>query len=71
MLYRKNVDFLKTNDCQLISALNLAFAYTNKPFFLSVDASSSVLGFILGQYNNSNREVVISYGCWAFRGILS
>ena len=68
-LLRKDVDFLWTNDCdlafnllkqKLTSAPILAFADTQKPFFLSVDASSRAIGYILGQHDNQNREVVIS-----------
>ena len=76
-LLRKDVDFLWTNDCdlafnllkqKLTSAPILAFADTHKPFFLSVDASGSAIGYILGQHDNQNREVVISYGGRALRG---
>ena len=76
-LLRKDVDYQWTSDCdkafnvlkqKLISAPILAFADMQKPFFLSVDASGSAIGYILGQHDSENREVAVSYGGRALRG---
>ena len=47
---------------KLISSPILAFADTQKPFFLSVEASGTAIGYILGQKDSEGREAVICYG---------
>ena len=76
-LLKKDVEYKWSKECdtsfgllkeKLISSPILAFADTQKPFFLSVDASGTAIGFILGQKDSEGREVVISYGGRALRG---
>ena len=76
-LLKKDTEYNWTSVCdeafnilkeKLISSPILAFANTQKPFFISVDASGSALGFVLGQRDSEGREVVISYGGRALRG---
>ena len=76
-LLKKDVDYKWSNKCdtafnllkeKLISSPILAFANTQEPFFLSVDASGTAIGYILGQKDSEGREVVISYGGRALRG---
>ena len=76
-LLKKDVEYKWSEDCEtafnllkdkLISSPILAFADTQKPFFLSVDASGEAIGYILGQRDFEGREVVISYGGRALRG---
>ena len=76
-LLKKDSDFQWSKSCdeafnllkqKLTSSPILAFPNMQEPFFLSVDASGSAIGFILGQHDASGREVVISYGGRALRG---
>ena len=76
-LLRKDTDFNWSQSCddafnllkqKLTSSPILAFPDMQKPFFLSVDASGSAIGFILGQHDAEEREVVISYGGRSLRG---
>ena len=76
-LLRKDTEFKWSNECdkafntlkqKLISSPILAFANLQKPFFISVDASGSAIGYILGQRDEHDREVAISYGGRALRG---
>ena len=76
-LLRKDTEYNWTKKCdeafnflkeKLMSSPILAFANTQKPFFISVDASGSALGFVLSQMDSEGREVVISYGGRALRG---
>lgn len=76
-LLKQDADYIWSQDCdkalgtlkeKLTSSPILAFANTQKPFFLSVDASGTAIGYILGQKDSGGREVVISYGGRALRG---
>ena len=76
-LLKKDTEYNWTSECdqafnflkeKLMSSPILAFADTQKPFFISVDASGTALGFILSQKDAEGREVVISYGGRALRG---
>ena len=62
----KHLTFSNKNWFQAL--LLLSFADTQKPFFISVDASGTAVGYILGQKDSEGREVVISYGGCALRG---
>ncbi|VDI49285.1 Hypothetical predicted protein [Mytilus galloprovincialis] len=46
----------------LLSAPILAYPDMNKPFMLTCDASSTAIGFVLGQLDSQGREHVIAYG---------
>ena len=71
MLLQKDVKF-KWGDAQenafqtlkhaLLSPPILAFPNFDKPFILYTDASTEAIGYLLGQKDDQNREVVIAYG---------
>ena len=70
-LLRKDVKFEWTNECQnsfdsmkkaLISSPILSYPDMSKNFILTCDASSSAIGFVLGQLDDDNKEHVIAFG---------
>ena len=76
-LLKKDTEYKWSDECEasfkllkekLMSSPILAFADTRRPFFISVDASGTAIGYILGQKDSEGREVVISYGGRALRG---
>ncbi|MEW8546931.1 MAG: RNase H-like domain-containing protein [Candidatus Thiodiazotropha sp.] len=70
-LLQKGSEFLWTENCQrafgcikqlLTSSPILAFPNLQRPFILTCDASSTAIGYILGQKDESGKEHVIEYG---------
>lgn len=70
-LLRKDVTFKWTSQCQnafdslkkaLLSSPILSYPDMNKNFILTCDASSSAIGFVLGQLDDSGKEHVIAFG---------
>lgn len=70
-LLRKDTKFHWTEECQssfetlkqsLISSPILAYPDLSKSFILTCDASSSAIGFVLGQLDSSGKEHVIAFG---------
>lgn len=71
-LTKKHAKFKWTNECQtafdtlkqrLISAPILVFPDFNRSFVLSVDASDTAIGYVLGQLDHeTKREHVVAYG---------
>ena len=70
-LLKKDQPFQWTDQCQsafcalkekLLTVPILAYPNFSKEFILYADASDHAIGYILGQLNDNNKEVVISYG---------
>ena len=70
-LLRNNVPFSWTDECQtafetlkqaLLTSPILAYPDMDKQFLLTCDASTSAIGYVLGQLDSEGREVVIAYG---------
>ena len=70
-LLRKETKFSWTDECQqafdalkqsLLTSPILAYPDLSKKFILTCDASSSAIGFVLGQLDNSGKEVAIAFG---------
>lgn len=70
-LLRKDTKFHWTDEFQssfetlkqsLISSPILAYPDLSKSFILTCDASSSAIGFVLGQLDGSDKEHVIAFG---------
>ena len=70
-LLKNDQSFTWTDSCQsafstlkdkLLSAPILAYPNFSKEFIIYTDASDHAIGYILGQLDNNNKEVVIAYG---------
>ena len=70
-LLRSDVQFQWTDQCQrsfevlkqaLLSSPILAYPDMNKSFILTCDASTTAIGYVLGQFDDEGKEHVIAYG---------